>query len=202
MSVRICFSLDVNLETYGKLHPYVFFQIGLWEGQHKIYSFWIEIVYFGNFKDEGDSEHIGRWRICFSVSATPLLHATVRTYTSFMHQQLSIQFSFSFDRPDELFWSCFIWNSIAVYNWPVTTVFMVSDLLLRIVNKCYLIILFHWISKREDFVGIYVGRVKQVMWLIEGSIIDLVYFMKPVHKFICEGMFWIGFLNWHFNIRG
>ena len=63
MSVGICFSFAVDLETYGKLHPYVFFQILMWEVQHKVYLFLTEVVYFGNYKDEADSEHIDHWLI-------------------------------------------------------------------------------------------------------------------------------------------
>ena len=60
--------------------------------------------------------------------------------------------------------------------------------------------MFYFISKREAFVGTYVGCVKQVMYLIEVSIMDIIYFMKPVHNFLCEGRVQIVSVLWHFNI--
>ena len=58
-----------------------------------------------NFEDEEYSEHIDHWIICFPVAVNPLLHANIDTYTSFMLQQLSIRFSFSFERLDGFYWS-------------------------------------------------------------------------------------------------
>ena len=79
---------------------------------------------------------------------------------------------------------------------------MVTDLLLHSVNKVQLIILFHGISKREAFIGADVGMVEQVMDLIEGSVIELVDLVEPVHYLFSVGGVWIQSVLWHFYGRG
>ena len=79
---------------------------------------------------------------------------------------------------------------------------MVTDLLLHSVNEFQLIILFHGISKREAFIGAYVGMVEQVMDLIEGTVIELIDLVEPVHHLFGVGGVWIQFVLWHFYGQG
>ena len=39
LTIEIGLRLSVNLEAYGKVHPYVFLQVCLREGKQKVYSF-------------------------------------------------------------------------------------------------------------------------------------------------------------------
>ena len=68
---------------------------------------------------------------------------------------------------------------------------MVADLLLHSVDEFKLIILFHGISKREALIGTDVGMVEQVMYLIEGAIIELVDLVEPVLNLFCVGCVWV-----------
>ena len=79
---------------------------------------------------------------------------------------------------------------------------MVTDILLHSVDEFQLIILFHGISKREAFIGAYVSMVEQVMDLIEGTFIEIIDLVEPVHYLIGVGGVWIQFMLWHFYGRG
>ena len=74
--------------------------------------------------------------------------------------------------------------------------FVVTDILLHRVYEIELIILFHCIPKREALIGTYVSCIKQVMYLVEGSIMKLVYFVEPVHNFLCEGCVRVDSVLW------
>ena len=78
---------------------------------------------------------------------------------------------------------------------------MVTDLLLHSVDEFQLIVLFHGISKREAFICAYVGMIEQVMDLIEGTVIELIDLVEPVHYLFCVGCVWIQFVLWHFYGR-
>ena len=64
---------------------------------------------------------------------------------------------------------------------------MVADILFHGIYESYFVILFHCISKREAFVGTYVSCIKEVMNLVKGTIVQLIYFMEPVHYVLDKG---------------
>ena len=55
-------------------------------------------------------------------------------------------------------------------NRPVASYLVVGYFLFRGINEWHFIVLLHWISKGESFVGGYVGGIHEVMYFIEGTI--------------------------------
>ena len=47
--------------------------------------------------------------------------------------------------------------------------------------------MFHFISKPEAVVGTYVSCIKEVLNLVEGTVVKLIYFVKPVHYLLGKG---------------
>ena len=58
---------------------------------------------------------------------------------------------------------------------------MVAGILFHGIYESYFVILFHCISKRESVVGTYVGCIKEVMNLVEGTVVQPIYFVEPFH---------------------
>ena len=79
----------------------------------------------------------------------------------------------------------------------MTTFLVIADLLFRGIYECWFVILFHCVSKREAVVGTYVGCIKEVMNFVEGTVVQLIYFMEPVHYLLGKGCVLFGMVLRH-----
>ena len=201
MSVWVCFSVAIYLESNWKMHPDVFLQVWLWEWNYKIDSRWVEIVYFCNFKKNPYADHVNNGWICLPITVAPLLHATVCAKARFMIQQSSIWLTLFFEILDCLYW-LHNFRKIFVMNYrPMNSLFVVRDLLLHIINGIQFITLFHCLFEIETLAGAYVGWVKELMYFVECTIVQLIYFMKPFHSLLCKSRVWACLVIWNCNIR-
>ena len=85
-------------------------------------------------------------------------------------------------------------------NRPVIAMFMVTDLLLHGFNEFHLIFLFHGITECEAFVQGDFSRIHVMMYLIEGTVVQLIDFMKSINHAFGEGRVRISSVSWHSNV--
>ena len=61
---------------------------------------------------------------------------------------------------------------------------VVGDLLFHSINKRNFVFLFHYISKREALVGGYIDGIHKMMYFVEGTVVQLINFVKPIHNLL------------------
>ena len=160
---------------------------------HKLESKAIDFVLafpfmdFCNCQYQTDAEHIYYGRICLPISIAPFLHTAVCTETRFMFEQLAVWLTFSFKGPYLFDCFCFVGKSVAVDDWSVASSLVVRYFLFRSINERHFVFLFHCISKRESFIGGYVGGIHKMMYFVEGTVVQLIQFVKPIHNLLGIG---------------
>ena len=64
---------------------------------------------------------------------------------------------------------------------------VIGDLLLHSLNERHFVFLFCCISKHEAFVGGYIGGIRKMIYFVEGTVVQLIHFVKPIHKLLGIG---------------
>ena len=104
-----------------------------------------------------------------------------------MFEDPVVWFPFSSKEPYFFDWYCFVWKSVAVGDLPVASSLVVGDLLFHSLNERHFVFLFHWISKREAFVGGYIVGIYKMMYFVEVAVVQLVHFVKKIHNLLSIG---------------
>ena len=77
---------------------------------------------------------------------------------------------------------------------------VVGDLLFHSINERHFVFLIHSISTREAFVCGCIGGIHKMMYLVEGTVIQLIDFVKPIHNLLDIGLIFVCLVLWHFNV--